>query len=91
MPLDVIMLFLLATQMYQAAELEMDTQSSHIHVPNIPKIGRLTRCGLPFFSNSRLLRYYNPVHPSPLAFILLSLGFFLLGIALSFRVVICSA
>jgi hypothetical protein len=49
MPLDVIMLFLLATQMYQAAELEMDRQASHIHVPNIPKIGRLTRCGLPFF------------------------------------------
>jgi hypothetical protein len=81
------MLFLFVTQMYQAAELEMDMYSHHIHVPNTPKIGYPTHCRLLLFSNSRLLRYYNPVHLSLLAFILLLLDFFLFKIALSFQVV----
>jgi hypothetical protein len=85
------MLLLFATQMYQAAELEMDMYSHHIHVLNTPKIGHPTHCSILFFSNSRLSRYYNPVHPSPLAFILLLLEFFLFRIALSFWVVIPGA
>jgi hypothetical protein len=72
------MLFLFATQMYQAAELEMDRYSHHIHVPNTPKIGYPTHCRHLLFSNSRLSRYYNPVHLSLLAFILLLLEFFFL-------------
>ena len=56
------MLFLFAMQVYQAAELEMDKHSSHIHVPNTLKTGSATRCRVLFFSNYKLSRYYNPVH-----------------------------
>jgi hypothetical protein len=57
----------------------------HIDVPNAPKICCLAHYGLLFFFNSILSKYYKPVHPSPPAFIILSLEIFLFGIALSFR------
>jgi len=73
------------TQMHQAAELEMVTPSYHSCVPNTPKFAALPAVGFYFFNfNSGLSKYYKPVHPSPLAFILLLLEFFLFGIALSF-------
>jgi hypothetical protein len=71
--------------MHQAAELEMDMHSTYIHVPNTPITGSLTRCRLLFFSNPILSRYYNLIHPSPLACILLLRENFLFGIALSCR------
>ena len=53
-------------------------------VPNTPKICCSTRYR-PFFNfKSILSRYSKPGHPSPLAFILLSLEIFLFGIALFF-------
>ena len=62
--------------MYQAAELETVTLSCHSRVPNTPQFAALPVVDISFYSNSRLSRYYKPVHPSPLAFILLSLDFF---------------
>jgi len=70
-------------QMYQAAELETVTLLCQSCVSQYPQICCLACCGLFFFFNSRLSRYYKPVHPSPLAFKLLLLEFFLFGIALS--------
>src|SRR6266853_2868939 len=52
-------------------------------VPNTPKNCCLTHNRLLIFFSSILSRYYNPVHPSPLAFIILSLDFFFFEIALS--------
>jgi hypothetical protein len=43
------MLSPLATHVYQAAELEMDMYSSHIHVPNIPKLAAQLVAGFFFF------------------------------------------
>ena len=73
-----------AMQLYRAAELETDSYSYQLHVPYAPKIGDPTQCGFLFIFNSILSRDYKPVHPSPLAFILLLLENFLSGIALSF-------
>jgi hypothetical protein len=81
----IIMLSLAVTQIYQAAELEMDMHSSHTHVPNTLEIGCPTWCRLLYFSNSILSGYYNLVHLSPLAFILLLLEFFFLGLLCLFR------
>ena len=55
-----------------------------IDVPNTPKAGYLTRYRLFFSLNSILSRYYKPVYPRPLAFMILSLEIFLFFIALSF-------
>jgi hypothetical protein len=77
------MLFPLAPQMHQAAELEMDMHSTYIHVSNMPITGSLTCCRLLLFSNPILLRYSNLIHLSPLACILLLQEIFLFGIALS--------
>jgi len=56
-----------------------------IDVPNTPKSCGHTHCRLFLNFKSRLFRYSKPVYPSPLAYILLSLEFFLFGVALSFR------
>jgi len=55
-----------------------------IDVPNTPKICSLTCYRLFLSLNSILSRYYKPVHPSPLAFVVLLLEIFLYFFALSF-------
>src|SRR5258706_11306806 len=58
-----------------------------IDVSNTPKIAALPVIGFYLFFNSILIKYYKPVHPSPLAFIIMSLEKFPFSIALSFVVV----
>ena len=79
------MLSLFAMPMHRAVEHEIDTHLHQIHVPNSPKISVPTRSEIFLLFNSGLWKYYNPVYPSPLMFILLSLEFFLFLIALFFR------
>ena len=55
-----------------------------IGAPNTPSICYLTCYSQYIDFNSILSRYYKPVHPSPLAFIMLLLEIFLFRIALSF-------
>jgi len=74
------MRFPFAARMYQAIELETVVY----RFPNTPKIGYLTCYRLLFYFNSILPRDYKPVHPSPLAFIILLLEIILFRIALSF-------
>ena len=85
LPLEVIILSPFALRLYRAAEQETDSHYSRIHVPNTPKIGCLTCCKFSFFFNCRPSRDCKPVYPSPLAFVLQSLGFFLSSVALSFH------
>ena len=51
-----------------------------VHDPNTPKFGCPTCCKAFYCFNSRLLRYSKPIHPSPLAFILLLLEFIFFGL-----------
>ena len=78
------MLSLSVVPMHQATEQETTAKLLRLDVPNTPIICCLTHNGILFFLNSILSRYYKPVHPSLLAFIVLSLEKFLFGIALSF-------
>ena len=55
-----------------------------IDVPNTPRICYITHYRVFFSLNCILARYYKPVHPSSLAFMILSPEFFLFFIALSF-------
>jgi len=87
LPLHVIILLPFAPWMYQATELETFADFLQIGVPNTPRIGYLTCHGLLFYFNSILSRDYNPVYPSPLAFIILLLEIILFRIALSLVVV----
>ena len=70
------MILVFAAQMYQAAEQEIGLKSLRIDVPSTPQICRLTHFELFLSFNSILLRYHKPVHPRPLAFIILLLEFF---------------
>ena len=72
-------------QLYRAAELEMDSYLYQLHVPYAPQIGRPTHFRVYLFIYSTLSGYYKPVHPSPIAYILPWLEFFLFVFALSFH------
>ena len=78
--LHVIMRLPFATRMYQAIELETVAH----WCSQYPDISYLTSHGLLFYFYFILPRDYKPVHPSPLAFIILLLEIIQFMIALSF-------
>ena len=84
LPLHVIMLLLFVTWLYQVTELETLAKLLQISVLNTPQMCCLTYYGLFDWFNSILSRYYKPVHPRPLVYIILLLEKFLFFIALSF-------
>jgi len=76
--MHVIIHFLFAVQIYQAAELGMLLHRCSQYLENYCD----TSCN---YFNSTLSRYFKSIYLSPLVFILLPLELFLFGIALYFQ------
>jgi len=79
--MHVIIHFLFAVQIYQAAELGMLLHRCSQYLENYCD----TSCKLIFYFNSTLSRYFKSIYLSPLLFILLPLELFLFVIALFFQ------